>query len=287
MEGGIEPSDVVLPPVEEERPKVAVAGDVQPSLGFESEEICIHGPDRIEVPETFSMDKEVIVVQSSFELETLGEVDVAKLPAVESDKETEKLPSAEVGVELKKSDFDIAIQPPSVEAATELRVGPAAEIEVGVPTAETVQEAAVPPETETVTYIVHYDEPVSAKPSPDDITVSLKKRRAGADEVRVLLRPLHEPLTADDVTSASGLQSLRNLVVVAIDIGTTFSGYAFTLKGRTHSADRLDEDGEQQQQQKHKQHIRTVSIFNFFITKTTYGFKFRVHLGPIRCRRMT
>ena len=151
----------------------------------------------------------------------------------------------------------------------------AAEVEVEVPTVETVHEVATPPETETVTFIVHYEEPITgAKQSPDDVGISLKKkRRVGGDEIRVLLRPLQEPLAADDVTSASDLQSLKHLVVVAIDIGTTFSGYAFTMTGKkAKGKDKQEEDGEQQQQQQQKKEKRasTVRITQYLSSAVSY-----------------
>jgi len=264
VEGGIEAPRVALPTPERERPEVALTAEVQPSPRLESEAIRIREP---ELPE-ISLDKEILVVQPSMELGPLAEVDAAKPAAVEGVVELGKVPS-EVCVEPEKPDLDISIQAPSVEiaaAAAELRAGPAPEVEVEA--AGAGEEAAVLRETETVTYIVHYEEPaVSAKPSPDDLTVNAKKRRAaGTSEVRIMLRPLHEPLAADVVTSASGLQSLRHLVVVAIDIGTTYSGYAFTLKGKTQTKEKQDEDGEQpQQQQMQKQHTPTVCIFCFII----------------------
>ena len=239
-------------------PAASAAVEVEP--GLVSEVVCIRGPEEIEPPE-IALDKDVLVVQPSVEVEPQGEVEIAALPSVEGVEEIEKAePPAGVAVELEKREFDISILPPSVEiqkTPAEMRVGPAPEVEVEVPAVETVQEAAAPPETETVTFIVHYDElTIGGKASPDD--VSLKKKRR--DEIRVLLRPLHEPLAADDVTFASDLESLRHLVVVAIDIGTTFSGYAFTLAGKTRGKDSQDEDGEDKQQQQQRPPHSVVSI---------------------------
>ena len=259
--------DIELPAVQDTEVVVSApaafdVAEVEP--GLVSEVVCIRGPEEMEPPK-ISLDEDVLVVQPSVEVQPKGDVEIAVLPAVEGVEEMEKtVPQAGVAVELERPHIDVSVLSSDVEiqkTAVEMRVGPAPEVEVEVPAVETVQEAAAPPETDTVTFIVHYDElTIGGKASPDD--VSLKKRRR--DEIRVLLRPLHEPLAADDVTSASDLESLRHLVVVAIDIGTTFSGYAFTLAGKTHGKDEDDEDKQQQQQQQQRPQHSIVSIIVYF-----------------------
>jgi len=230
-------------------PAVLLEGDIEaPGVTLatrEEERLEVTGPD-------------VPVVQPFIELESREEIVVVKPPSLEGISEVGKVvPPDEVALERKNQEFDISVQPLVVEIPTmtaEMRAEPQSEVELEVPPVEKVQEMAIPPETEKVTFIVHYEETtIGAKPSPmDDVTISLKKQRTDTDEIRILFQPLHEPLAADDVTSAVGFPSLRHVVVVAIDIGTTFSGYAFTLSGKTHVKDRQDEDGEQQlQKQKH------------------------------------
>jgi len=250
------PTPVEQPGVEVVSPPTVLAAvEVQPSPGLEKE-VRIRGPDEVVLPK-ISADKDVLVAQPSPEVELPGDVEVVGLPSVEGVESVEKtVPPARVSVELEQPELDISIRPSDVDipktAAAEVRVGPAPEVEVEVPAVETVQEAAAPPETDTVTYIVHYEEPM--KPSTDEVRLSFRrKRRAGADEIRILLRPLSGIIAADDVTFASDVKSVRHHVVVAIDIGTTFSGYAFTLAGKTDGKDKPEEDAEQSQQQQQPQ----------------------------------
>ena len=243
-----------VPAVEDTEPlvsRVSAMVKVQPLPGLEE----------IELPK-ISADRDVFDIQPLLEFEAHGE---AELPAVEEVEKT--VPPAMVSLQLEKPEVDISVQPSeakiAAKAAAEVRVEAVPEVQIEVPTVETVQEAAAPEDTETVTFIVHYEEPV--KPSPDDVTLSFRKKRGrgATDEIRVLLRPLHEPLAGDDITrlAASGLGGHH--VVVAIDIGTTFSGYAFTLASKTTARDRKDEDTEdsqQQQQQQQQQQHSAVSI---------------------------
>jgi len=257
----------------------SAAVNVQPSPGLETEVVGIRGPEEIELPK-IPVDRDVFVVQPLLEVEARNEVE---LPTVAGGVEEVETPAPPAGVSLeleKPSELDISMLPPEAEipekTAAEVRVGPAPEVEVEVPAVETVQEAAAPPETETVTFIVHYEEPtVGAKPSPDDVTLSFRKKRR-ADEIRILLRPLHDPLAVDDVTSPAASGVRGHHVVVAIDIGTTFSGYAFTLAGKTSTKDRQDEDGEdnQQQQQQQQQHS-TVSIACYLAYYSGVKYKVR------------
>ena len=256
VEGGFEAPEVARPAPYEERPRPEIAEAVAVGASVsepESDVIRIREADEIEFP-GISIEKEITVIQPSIEVERRGEVEVAEYPAVEGVQEAEKLaPSADVSVEVEKPDVEISIQPSDVhtpKTTKELRiVAPAPEIETEVPTVEKV------PEEETVTFIVHYEEPtIGARMSPtDDVRISFrKKQRAGSDEVRILLRPIHEPVAAGDVTTASGLPSLPHHAVVAIDIGTTFSGYAFSITTKTRGKDAEDEDGRPRQQQQQR-----------------------------------
>jgi hypothetical protein len=102
-----------------------------------------------------------------------------------------------------------------------------------------VDQLMVTPSPETVTYIVQYDvEPsISASKAAGAIEGSAKVR---PKEERVMMTPLDDQPSvttqwtapANDVAVTS---PVRHFVVIAIDFGTTFSGYAFSFSASLSS----------------------------------------------------